>query len=274
MFGRITLSTAAAAVMLTAAPAFAAENPVGGQMGGMWTQEAPTGYLNTEMGAVLAPRVQYISASGGGLNYRLGLGSGTEVMAMAAVGLTAGGASSFGANLGAGYKQQLTRAGNMAMAFRLAGMLNNLGGAVPGTPGAAAAAAMAAAGVGAAAPGVGIGVQVGLPITFDIGASLLSVYPVATFPALTSGAGATTGATIGVPIGIQAPLANFWSLLGDVSPTMALGANTLTFPISVGARLSPSATSHVDFTLAQVPSFSPFMLGAGVLGVTGHVGFR
>jgi hypothetical protein len=169
MFGRITLSTAAAAVMLTAAPAFAAENPVGGQMGGMWTQEAPTGYLNTEMGAVLAPRVQYISASGGGLNYRVGLGSGTEVMAMAQLGLTAGGASSFGANLGAGYKQQLTRAGNMAMAFRLAGMLNNLGGAVPGTAAATAAAMAAAMGAGAAAaPGVGIGVQVGLPITYVV----------------------------------------------------------------------------------------------------------
>jgi hypothetical protein len=30
----------------------------------------------------------------------------------------------------------------------------------------------------------------------------------------------------------------------------------------------------VDFTFAQVPSFSPFALGAGILGVTGHVGFR
>lgn len=265
MFGRLTLTAASAAVMLTAAPAFAAtENPVGGQAGGMWTQEAPTQYLGTEMGAVLAPRVQYISASGGGLNFRMGLGSGTEVMAMASLGLNAGAASSFGANLGAGYKQQLTRAGNMALAFRLAGMLNNLGGVAPG------AMALPAA----AAPGVGIGVQAGLPMTFDIGASLLSFYPVLTLPALTNGAGPTTGATVGVPIGFQAPLANFWSLLGEVAPTFALGANTFTYPITIGARLSPAATSHVDFTLASVPSFSPFGVSAGILGVTGHVGFR
>lgn len=274
MFGKITMAATAAAV-LTAAPAFAAtENPVGGQMGGMWTQEAPTQYLNTEMGAVLAPRVQYISANGGGLNFRMGLGSGTEVMAMAQLGLAAGGASSFGANLGAGYKQQLTRAGNMAMAFRLSGMLSNLGGPVPGTAGATAAAMAAAMGAPVGGGGVGVGVGVGLPITFDIGTSLLSIYPNANFPALTAGTGVTTGATIGVPIGIQAPLANFWSLIADVAPTMTLGTNALTFPVTVGARLSPAATSHVDFTIAQIPSFSPFGLSAGILGVTGHVGFR
>lgn len=248
MNGRFAILAAAATAVLTATPALAAqENPIGGQMGGMWTQEAPTGFFSTEMGAVLAPRVQYISGGGPGINFRYGLGGGGEF----GLGVNAmfNTTTNLNAGLSAGYKQQLTRAGNMAMAF-------NVGGSVGGI------------GTGGAVP---VGLMAGLPMTFDIGTSLLSIYPNFRMPNVSGG---TAGATVNAGIGLQAPLANFWSFLGEVNPGMALGTNTFQMPITAGARLSPTAMSHVDFTVANMTVTPGFGLTVGTVGVTGHVGFR
>ena len=248
MIGR-SMMAAAAAVALSASPALAAqENPVGGQMGGMWTQEAPTGFFGTEMGAVLAPRVQYISASTPGvLNFRYGLGGGGELGL--GLGATFNTTTNLNAGLGANYKQQLTRAGNMAMAFNVGAGVGGIGG-------------------GGAVP---INIEAGLPMTFDVGTSLLSVYPNFQAPSITTG---TTGATVNAAIGIQAPMANFWSFLGEVQPGLALGANSFQMPIALGARLSPTALSHVDFTVGQMTVTPGFGLTVGTIGVTGHVGFK
>ena len=247
MFGRTSMMAAAAAVVLTASPAFASANPAGGQMGGMWTQEAPTRFFGTEMGA-LAPRVQYISAgTPGTLNFRYGLGGGGELGL--GLGATFNTATNLNAGLGANYKQQLTRAGNMAMAF-------NVGASVGGI------------GAGGTPP---VGLVAGLPMTFDVGTSLLSLYPNFNMPNVSAG---TAGATVGAGIGIQAPLANFWSFLGEVQPGFALGANAFQMPITLGARLSPTALSHVDFTVGSMTVTPGFGLTVGTVGVTGHVGFR
>ncbi len=249
MNGRFAMLAAAAAAVFTASPALAAqENPAGGQMGGMWTQEAPTSYFNTEMGAVLAPRVQYISGGGPAINFRYGLGGGGEVGFNVGASLLTAPATAFGANVGAGYKQQLTRAGNMAMAFNVGGGIANIGkgGAVP------------------------ISIMAGLPITMDIGASLLSIHP-SLWSTDVSSFGTTT--SVGAGIGLQAPMANFWSFLGEVRPAYDLGAKAFGMPITVGARLSPTALSHVDFTVGTV-MVTPFSLAVGTLGVTGHIGFR
>lgn len=248
MQGRYAMLAAAAAAVFTATPALAAQaNPTGGQMGGMWTQEAPTGFFNTQMGAVLAPRVQYISGGGPGINFRYGLGGGGEFGLNVAASFNT--ATNLNAGFGAGYKQQLTRAGNMALAF-------NVGGSVGGI------------GTGAAVP---VGVMAGLPMTFDVGTSLLSIYPNFQMPNVTAG---TAGATVNAGIGLQAPLANFWSFLGELNPGFALGTNTFQMPITAGARLSPTALSHVDFTVANVTVTPAFGLTIGTVGVTGHVGFR
>lgn len=246
MFNKLSIGAFVAATVLTAAPALAAVNPTGGQAGGMWTQEAPTRYLNTEMGAVLAPRVQYLRTNGSGIDFNMGLGGGSEV----GVGLSAvfNTTTNLNAGLNGMYKYQLTRAGNMALALKVGAGITNVGGGTPG-----------------------FGISAGLPMTFDVGTTLLSLHPMVSLPNLASG---TTGASVGVPIGIQAPLANFWSLIADVSPTFGIGSNTFTYPIQIGARLSPTAMSHVDFTVAQIPSFSPFTATVGTAMVTGHVGFR
>jgi hypothetical protein len=257
-FGRYTMLAAAAAAVFTASPALAATaNPVGGQMGGMWTQEAPTRYFNTEMGAVLAPRVQYLSVGtttmfAGApttINYRYGLGGGGEAAFGVGANLAAGGATTFGASVGGGYKQQLTRAGNMAMAF-------NVGAGISGI------------GAGAAIP---IGIEAGLPITLDVGSSLLSIQPGIWATNVTN---FSATAAVGAGVGLQAPLANFWSFLGEVRPQLALAGNAFTMPITLGARLSPTALSHVDFTIGTVNVTPGFGLTVGTIGVAGHVGFR
>lgn len=247
---RFAMLAATAATLLTAAPALAAqENPVGGQMGGMWTQEAPTSFFSTEMGAVLAPRVQYLSTNGPGINFRYGLGGGGEVGFGVNAALNTAPATAFSATVRGGYKQQLTRAGNMAMAFNVGGSIANIGrgGAVP------------------------IGIMAGLPITMDIGTSLLSIHPGLWSTDVTNFG---TTSSVGAGIGLQAPMANFWSFLGEVRPMYDLGAKAFGLPINLGARLSPTALSHVDFTVANIAVTPGFGLNVGTIGVTGHIGFR
>jgi hypothetical protein len=70
----------------------------------------------------------------------------------------------------------------------------------------------------------------------------------------------------------MSPIASNWQFLGEVSPTYAIGGG-LTLPIGVGARFSPTATSHVDFTLGTLNVTPGFTAGLGLVGVTGHVGF-
>lgn len=250
--------TALACVLLTASPALAQNrmtvNPAANQG---WTQEAPTSYLNTEMAQVIPGGLQYVSAGAGAgafpLLYSRGLGNGCQLDfglgATFGTGATTPATGAFAANLGAFVKQQLLRGNGMAISVLGGGTVSGLGG----TP--------------------GLGVQGGIPMTWDIGRAYFTVYPNISLPGLTSGAGFAGDAE--VTLGLQTPLANYWSLLLDISPNITFGGagSAFSLPASVGARLSPNATSHVDFTLGTVGITPAFGLTAGLVGVTGHVGF-
>jgi hypothetical protein len=60
--------------------------------------------------------------------------------------------------------------------------------------------------------------------------------------------------------------------LAEIAPTVGFGGG-FTLPVGIGARFSPTATSHLDFTVGNISSISPFAAGFGLVGVTGHVGF-
>jgi hypothetical protein len=115
----------------------------------------------------------------------------------------------------------------------------------------------------------GVGAQVGLPLTFDAGLGHLTVHPRVNFPALNAG---TAGANVQAAIGLMTPIANQVQLLAEVTPSYTF-AGGFGVPIGIGARFSPTATSHLDFTVGNVSNFSPFTAAVGLVGVTGHIGF-
>lgn len=241
------------AAPLFAAPALAAPQratlPPGSSASAV--QQQPTFFLGVDTAQVLPDGLSYISAGGAlgaaGLNYTRGMGSGAELAVGANMALNIGGA--FGGGLLAAWKQQLARTGSLSIAVR------------PNVT----------VGIGGAASTFGAGV--GLPFTFDAGAGQLTAEPRVTFPNLANAAGATTGASGDVALGYQMPVAQRWSVLAVVDPTFSFGGGAVTIPAGVGARFSPTATSHVDFQLLQITNMSPFGGSVGLVGVTGHVGF-
>jgi hypothetical protein len=218
-----------------------------------WVQQQPTAFLGTEMAQVLPDGLGYVSTGGAigalpgaALNYRRGMGNRGELSLGASLGLNTGAATAFGAGLAGGWKQQLTGGPNMAMALNVG--LSVLGIGSGTTP---------------------IGATLGLPLTFDAGLGHITVHPSVNLPNL---AGGTTAGTVDASLGLMTPLASNWQLLAEISPTVGFGGG-FTLPVGIGARFSPTATSHLDFTVGNISSISPFAAGLGLVGVTGHIGF-
>jgi hypothetical protein len=256
-------ATAALAMALAAAPAWAHDqiaqsrgvvvlNP-GASTG--WVMQQPTSFLNTEMAQVLPDGLAYVTGGGGlsmagmpasVLNYRRGMGGGSELGFGLGLNLNAGAAQAFGAGVNGGFKWQLSRSGSMAVALDLGLGVAGIGGATT------------------------VGGTVGLPLTFDVGLGHLTAQP----KLMTANFGTGTAGLAGaLGIGLMTPLASNWQLLADVTPTFSFGGAGTAFPIGIGTRFSPTATSHVDFTIGQVNTFSPFTAGFGLVGATAYVGF-
>lgn len=238
MFGRISALTLATA-LLTASPALAQT----------FSQDAPTSYLGQNTAAVLSKGLSYFSAGGTGINYATAMAGGE-------FGLGINGAFGMPGGLGTGingnvsYKFPLSRMGGMAAAVALSGTWAGLGGA---------ATTFGRAGID-------------VPLTMDMGGALLSITPNVRAQALTNPMGTLA---LGADVGVQYPVAPFWSVLGSVMPSLSLApGGGITAPIVLGARLSPTSTSHVDFTLMNVTPTGGFGLNAGTLAVTGHIGWR
>jgi hypothetical protein len=236
-------SLAIAAAVMCSAPAFAqtSTNLTGGS-----TQQQPTSFLNTDTAFVLQPGLQYVSAGndagrrGIGFNYGLPGGQLNVDLNNFAI------APAFGAGVGLGYKMPLSR-----------GVALSVGGDVGGIGG-----------------NVGLGARVGLPMTWSLGGAWLSFSPALRLPALNGPAGVTSGMDVTGTVGVQAPIAKGWSVLAEVVPTYTVAGGAVTVNGSAGLRLSPSATTAVDFRLGAVPVVGvngPTQIG--LLSVTGHVGF-
>jgi hypothetical protein len=215
-----------------------------------WVQQQPTRMLNTDMAQVLPDDLAYVHAGGGlggfALGYSRGFGNGNEFgFGANALVTTPSAATAFTGDLGASWKHQLGRGENMAVAVTGGAFLHGLGGAI------------------------NAGLMAGLPLTFDAGAGHLTAEPRVTIPNLSNG---TNGAFGEVAVGYIAPLGGRWSLMGDITPTFAFGGG-LTLPIGLGARFSPTATSHVDFTVGQLDTTPNFGARLGLVNVVGHVGF-
>jgi hypothetical protein len=212
-----------------------------------WVQQQPTRFLDTDAAQVLPDDLAYLSAGGavaaGGLNYARGMGNGGELGFGVNAGFPFGGA--FTGGLSAAWKQQLSRASNLAIAVRPAVLL-------------------------AFAPATSLGVGVGLPFTFDAGNGHLTVEPRVQFANISNAAGTGNG---DVSIGYQTPLTDRWSLLAQVDPTFSFGGAGFSLPLAAGARFSPSATSHVDFQVLNMTATPAVTGSVGLVGVTGHVGF-
>lgn len=238
MFGRIS-ALAVAAAMLTASPAFAET----------FSQDAPTSYLGQNTAAVLSKGVSYFSAGGTGINYATAMAGGELGLGLNGAFRTAGGLGT-GIGLNAGYKFPLSRMAGMAAAVAVSGTLAGLGGN----------AGMSFGGAG-----------VDVPLTMDMGGSLLSITPNVRTAVLTN---PMATLSLGADVGVQYPVAPFWSVLGSVMPSFALQGGAITAPVVLGARLSPTSTSHVDFRVMDITTAPGFGLNAGTIAVTGHIGWR
>lgn len=216
-----------------------------------WVQQQPTSFLTTEMAQVLPDGLAYVSVggvagpiagAGSVLNYSRGFGNGGELDVAANLAIT----PAFAAGVGAGWKQQLLRGGATAVAVNGAVAVTGLGG------------------------GTAVGAQLGLPITFDAGLGHLTVQPrlVAANLAAAGGAGTLAQAAVG----FNTPIADRLQLLAEVAPGTTF-AGGFQVPVGAGVRFSPTATSHLDVTLGQLTTTTPFALGLGLVGVTGHIGF-
>lgn len=247
-----TFAAAVAAVLAVASPAMAQGGMVvitpGASQGG--AQKQPTQFLGTEMAQVLSDNLGYVSVSGPGLNYHRGMGGGAELAFNLGLGLNVGATTAFSGAVGAGWKQQLSRTGGMAIAVN-----GNVG----------------LTGIGSGA--LGVGAMAGLPISFGLGLGSLTVQPQVSFPSLTAGTGATTGATVGANVGLMTPIANNWQLLAAVTPNVGLGGGGFALPLGLGARFSPTATSHLDVTVGNLNVTPAFGGSLGLVGLTGHLGF-
>ncbi|MEB3330059.1 MAG: hypothetical protein VKQ33_12575 [Candidatus Sericytochromatia bacterium] len=207
------------------------------------TQDAPTTFLGQNTAAVLSKGVSYFSAGTGmapGINYATSLAGGE-------FGLGVNGAATLGGlgrgiGLAASYKYPLAAFGAVQAAIAANAAVGGLGGAF----------ALGAGGVS-------------VPLTMDLGQALISVAPGVAIPSLGAPG---TGLTFGANVGAQLPVADKLSGLVTVPvSTAGLGAFTL------GLRMSPTSTSHVDFNIGGVTT-SPFGITAGTVGVTGHIGWR
>jgi hypothetical protein len=240
--------------LAVATPAFAhdtgkVDTPLGSSHN--WVQQQPTRMLNTDMAQVLPDDLAYVNAGGGVggfvLGYSRGVGNGSEFgFGLNALVTTPNAGNAFNGDLTASIKHQLSRGENMAVAVTAGAVVHGLGGG----------------------PSVGIGA--GLPLTFDAGAGHLTAEPRVTLPNLANG---SNGASGEVALGYIAPLGARWSLMGDVTPTFAFAGGGFTLPVGIGARFSPTATSHVDFTFGQVDTTPAFGARVGLVNVLGHVGF-
>lgn len=237
MFGRISALTVAAA-MLTASPALAQT----------FSQDAPTAYLGQNTAAVLSKGVSYFSAGGAGINYATAMAGGEFGLGVNGAFNTTGGLGT-GIGLNAGYKYPLSRMAGMAAAIAVSGNMAGLGGA---------ALAFGRAGVE-------------VPLTMDMGGSLLSITPNVRTMMLTN---PMNSLSLGADVGVQYPVAPFWSVLGSVMPSYALQGGAITAPVVLGARLSPTSTSHVDFRVMDIATTGGFGVNVGTIAVTGHIGWR
>ena len=238
MFGRISALTVAAA-MLTASPALAQT----------FSQDAPTSYLGQNTAAVLSKGVSYFSAGSAGINYASAMAGGEFGLGVNGAFNTTGGLGT-GIALNAGYKYPLSRMGGMAAAVAVSGALEGLGGSAGTTFGRA-------------------GVEV--PLTMDMGGALLSITPNARTQALADPMGTLS---LGADVGVQYPVAPFWSVLGSVMPSYTLTGGGIAAPVVLGARLSPTSTSHVDFRVMDIATTGGFGVNVGTIAVTGHIGWR
>jgi len=227
-------SVAAVAAVLCAAPAMAQTST--NLSGG--TQQQPTSFLGTDTAYVLQPGLQYVTGGVGSLGFNYGMAGGELNVDLTGVNIT----PTFGANLGLGYKMPLTR----GVAFSVGGDVNGIGGTL------------------------GLAARVGLPMTWELGGAWLSFSPALNVPSLTTG---TAGTTLSGNVGVQAPFAKGWSALVEVVPTYAFTGGALTVAANGGLRLSPSATTAVDFRLGSIPLSPGGGAAIGLASVTGHVGF-
>lgn len=248
------LTATAALSLAIAAPAMAQGTVVinpGGSRGASDTAQQPTQFLGVESAQVLRDGLGYVSLGGGALpgatfNYMRGMGSGGELAVGVAALANLGAATSFNAALGLGWKQQVMSTGAMGVA------VNGMVGAT-GIGGTLAVPAMAS-----------------VPVTFGVGQGAFTVEPQISLANLTAG---TAGATAGANLGYRQPIAANWQFLGAISPNVGLGGGAFTLPVGVGARFSPTATSHLDFTVGQLTATPAFGGGLGLVGVTGYIGF-
>ena len=241
----LCVSSAAAMLVAIAGPAMA-QNAVVITPGASnnWVQRQPTSFLGVDMAQVLPNNLGYVSVSGPGFNYSRGMGGGGELAAMLGATLALQ-PTTFTANAGLGWKQQLTRASNMAIAGNVMAGVTGIGS---GT--------------------TGIGLTAGLPISLDVGLGHFVVQPQVNFPNLTAG---TAGAGAGANLGLMTPLANNWQLLLAATPTLNFGGG-FGLPVGAGARFSPTDTAHIDVTVGQL-NVTPFSGSLGLVGLTGHIGF-
>lgn len=260
MFTKFRPKTSAAALLplIWASPAWAdatsrIELPPGASVN--WVMQAPTRALSFDQAQVLPDGLAYIHAGGGigagVLGYSRGMGNGGELgIGLSAVLSTgagvAPGTSALAGDVNASWKQQIARGENLAVAA--------LGG-------------VGLAGLGAANA---LALQLALPLTFDAGNGHLTVEPGILLPNLGTG---TSGLSAAAGFGYMAPITGHWTFLASVTPTFASGVNNFTLPVAVGARFSPTATSHVDFTLGNVDTTPTFGARLGLVNVLGHVGF-
>lgn len=238
------LVSALIAPFLLASPALAAPGESAG-----WVQQQPTRTINTDMAQVLPRDLGYIDAGGsfgGGylMGYERGMGNGGELN----LGLSAlfnSAPSAINANVFGSWKQQLVRGGAMAVAVIPEAFVSNIGGIA------------------------GVGVGVGLPLTFDAGAGHFTAEPKVVLPSLNLG---TSGGNVAVNLAYIAPVSPRFSLLLDADPTFGFGGG-FNLPLGVGARFSPSATNHVDFTFGTLNTNPGTNVQIGLVSILGHVGF-
>lgn len=248
------ISATVAMVMAVAAPAMAQGAVVitpGAARGAANTAQQPTEFLGLHTAQTLRDGLGYVSLGGGGLpgaafSYNRGMGNGGELAFGVGALANVGAATTFNAAVGLGWKQQVMSSGAMAVAVD--GMVGVTG--IGGT--------------------VGVPASVGVPITFGLGQGSFTVEPAVTLANLTAG---TAGATVGAGLGYRQPIAPNWQFLGAVSPNVGIGGGAFTLPIGVGARFSPTATSHLDFTVGQLTATPAFGGGLGLVGITGYIGF-
>lgn len=205
------------------------------------TQDAPTSFLGQNTAAVLSKGVSYFSAGGpAGINYATALAGGEFGLGVNGNATLAGLGGGIGLN--AGYKYPLTRMGSMAAAVALNGAVSGLGGTF--------------------ALGAG---SIAVPLTMDLGTAMVSLAPTANMASL-GNPGAVTFSGV---LGAQVPVADKLSALGTVGYALQGGLT----PVTLGLRLSPTATSHVDFNIGSVVA-SPAGVTVGTVGVVGHIGWR